>query len=66
MFHARDGLFFERQADGSVRVLVKEQNQTKFSTVLSADGWASVVATVSARGETLETWNEARQYHNRI
>lgn len=48
MFHARDGLFFER-----------------FDVVLPADTWASVLAACCARGETFDTWNEARQFHNR-
>lgn len=65
MFHARDGLYFERQADVAVRVRLEKEHGLAFEVIVPADTWASVIATVSARGETLDTWNEARQYHNR-
>jgi hypothetical protein len=65
MYHARDGLFFERQADGSVKVRLEKDNGAAMEITLPADTWASAMASVSARGETLDTWNEARQYHNR-
>ncbi len=65
MFHARDGLFFERQADGSVKVRLEKEHGLAFEVILPPDTWASAMASVSSRGETLETWNEARQYHTR-
>ncbi len=64
-YHARDGLFFERLADGSVRVTVRDGDVQRFAAVLPPETWASVLAQVSARGETYDTWNEARQYHTR-
>lgn len=32
--------------------------------VLSADLWASIVSSVSANGESLETWQTARKFHS--
>ncbi len=65
MFHARDGLYFERLPDGSVKIMVRPVTGASFETILPPDAWASVLASTSARGETLDTWNEARQYHTR-
>ena len=66
MFHARDGLYFERLADGSVKVRLEPiGGGAPAEAIVPADTWASVIATVCARGETADTWNEARQYHNR-
>lgn len=65
MYHARDGLYFARQPDGSVKVRIEPINGVPTEVELTADTWASVIATVSARGENADTWNEARQYHNR-
>lgn len=66
MPHVRDGLYVERLPDGSVKVRLEPiGGAAPAEVVLPADTWASVIATVSARGETADTWNEARQYHNR-
>lgn len=67
MFHAKDGVYFGRtQEDGTVRVEVGDGRGTVIRSIeLSADTWASVVAFVSARGETAETWREAREFHER-
>ena len=65
MFHARDGLYFGRLEDGSVKVRVEAINGMTFETLLGPDTWASVMSQASARGETLDTWNEAKQFHER-
>lgn len=65
MFHARDGLFFSREQDGTVKVRLESLTGMATDIILPPDAWASVIASVSARGETLDTWNEARQYHGR-
>jgi len=69
MFHSQDGLFFERQDGGDVRVIKtadgnfpKGDNIT-FETILSAASWCNVVSTMSAAGETYETWNQAMRFH---
>lgn len=64
-YHARDGLYFERLPDGGVKVRMEPVNGAPAEVELSADAWASVVATVSARGDTADTRNEARRYHDR-
>ena len=68
-FHSRDGFFFSRGRDGDVQVRVgarTDASHTVASTVLTASEWASVVAAVSARGETGETWREALDSHEAL
>jgi hypothetical protein len=55
----RDGLYFRRELDGSVTV------RTIRETTFTADEWAAIVASVSARGSTGSTWTEASDYHLR-
>lgn len=78
-FHARNGFYFRRMKDGSVRVTVAVTVRSRQFTagewedavgdavlheiVLPENEWASVVAAVSERGETSATWQEARDYH---
>ena len=75
-FHTNNGLFFTRQADGTVcvekRVPIinaREQYNGDFAIVerwqLDEASWASVLASMSARGESGETWQEARRFHAR-
>jgi hypothetical protein len=76
-FHAHSGLYFERRESGDVvvskRVPVldvagRALNPPAFAVVeqwtLEDATWASVMASVSARGETGGTWQEAREFHN--
>jgi hypothetical protein len=67
MFHAKDGLFFEGDRDGNVVVELHDKasyEATQISRIeLTPNEWASVVASVSKRGETSATWNEAMNYH---
>jgi 2-polyprenyl-6-methoxyphenol hydroxylase-like FAD-dependent oxidoreductase len=66
-FHAGDGLFFQRQSDGAVRVLVTNgenplatgQNLRADFTV-DADGWASVIASTSLRGDSADVYREIK------
>lgn len=55
----RDGVYFHRQADGSVTVRVMHR------VVFRADEWAAIVAGVSARGANGSTWTEANDLHKR-
>jgi hypothetical protein len=57
-FHARDGWYFERQEDGSVKLSAAVGRSTETLT-LPANEWASVVAAVCAEGETSETYQRA-------
>ena len=74
MFHARDGLYFERLPDGSVRVLCKRKqpgvwvsgapvDERSFEVVLYPSTWASVVAAVSRRGDLCEVFEAALRLH---
>ena len=77
-FHSKDGFFFERiDKDGSVRISkwlsgvssAGRADQTScdvlaYSVTLAPSEWASVVASVSAKGETSDTWNAALQFHD--
>lgn len=63
MFHLQDNIYFERQQNGSVRILVREGKQADApiikDTTVTLEGFASVVASMCAFGETTETWQEA-------
>lgn len=64
MFHLSNGFFFERQADGQIRVayVKPKSNEPMAETIVSPEAWASVLATTSVRGESAETWQEARDF----
>jgi putative heme degradation protein len=58
-FHSRDGLFFRRNEDGSVSIIASQSTAVR----LAENEWASVVASVSAEGETHERWQAVRDFH---
>lgn len=73
-FHAHSGWFFERRDDGSVRVTKRvgvlnhrEEAMPLFGVIDSVEfdrsTWASIVASVSAAGESAETFEEALNLH---
>lgn len=77
MYHQRDGLYFGRMKDSSVRIL-KLPKQRANDGFPSADGdhfdaeidlvippyhWASIVASVSAAGEEGERFYQAEKFH---
>lgn len=62
-FHTHDGWYWNRTADGSVRIVVQPPGGGSYEHVLTASEWASVVSHVSARGETGETWKAALEFH---
>ncbi len=67
MFHAKDGWFFQRVDNGDVRIMLQPSGfggQPQAQVQLSSDTWASIVATVSAKGETAESWKAASNFHN--
>ena len=67
-FHYKEGWFFKRREDGSVRIYqqqpVRENIVKELGIDIEADSWASIMASVSARGETGETFREAQQFHS--
>lgn len=72
MFHASNGWYFERQEDGSVKILKDlrvEELPIKhipalIGITLDADTWCSVVASVSATGDDASTFFAAEATHN--
>ena len=68
MFHAKGGWFFKRTEEGGVHIVkgVQYHNGAQITeeVCLDADSWASIVASVSARGETAETYKIAKGFHN--
>lgn len=66
MFHLQDNVYFERQPNGRIRIVVREGDQANApivkDTICKPEGFASVMATMSARGEDLATWQEACAY----
>jgi fructoselysine-6-P-deglycase FrlB-like protein len=61
-FHAHSGWYFERLEDGSVRLSAMGATEL-MSATFNADTWASAVASVSADGETAETFRAALEFH---
>jgi len=71
MFHESKGLFFERQKDGSVRVIktYDERPPRPDNVVLDhtipPGPWASVIASMSKQGEFPNGgWERAVTFHN--
>lgn len=61
-FHSKDGWLWSRLSDGSVEVKTGDGT----TQVLDGETWASVVASVSARGDRREVWELARSLHDNI
>lgn len=57
-FHAKEGWYFERTEDGGVHLVSPDAD-----VILDANTWCSAVASVTARGETGPTFNEAQSLH---
>lgn len=72
MFHSREGFYFNREDDGSVRIRVavgsRDGNPYDDSTLrevtIAPNEWASVIASVSARGEKVSAdYHRALDFH---
>ncbi len=67
MFHYKDGLFFGRNEDGSVKI--RKMRDATGSAALVAemdidpDGWASIVASVSAEVDLAVAQGAMREFH---
>lgn len=61
-FHAADGWYFQRGDDGSVTIhaAVSRCNE---SVTLTAEAWASVIASVGAGGESSDSYHSALNTH---
>ncbi len=68
MFHVKDGLYFDRLADGSVQIQKKTDGKEGAKVVMDLeidpDSWASVVASVCAIGEDGNTFRQASNLHS--
>lgn len=66
-FHAHDGWYFRRIANGNVIIEVAESAHgdapLQVAVVLDPDTWASVVASVATEGETSSTFHAAQALH---
>ena len=55
MFHSTDGLFFERQSNGGVRIIKHEtgnrESAIMLDVTLDKDHWHSIIACMSYYGE---------------
>lgn len=60
MYQATPDLQFERLEDGSVRMIWGDKE-----CVIADNIWASIVCTVSVKGELNGRWYEAMDFHNK-
>ena len=62
--HTHNGWYWKREQDGSVTFTCRDKNGRALAHHnVTADEWASVVASVSLRGEDSATFDEARAFH---
>lgn len=68
MFHAKDGWFFNRREDGSVEIRHNPSTQPNVNesalVTFDANSWASIVSSVSAKGEEDGRYYTALAFHN--
>ncbi len=67
-FHYRDGWYFERLEDGSVRIThpdgwIDDKTQAHEDFDIDPASWASIVAHVSKLGETAESYQHTIAAH---
>lgn len=77
MFHVTDNLYFGRMPNGDVRILKFKEPPKDWPLVygdyegletdltVKSNHWASVVASVSVRGESNGRYYEASDFHNK-
>lgn len=69
MFHVKDGLYFERLENNSVRVVkmktaMADCEEISFEATLDRDAWASVISSVSKGGESGYRYYLGLIFHN--
>lgn len=66
-FHWREGMYFKRIADGSVKITQTQggghSEDVEWQKTIPASEWASIVSSVSKRGETSETYRAVLAFH---
>ena len=62
-FHAKEGWFFKRIGEGVVLITL-DGDEMGAQVAIDGNTWASIAASVSARGETAVSWREARDFHD--
>ena len=65
-FHVQDGLTFEKLSDDKIRIWIakdgKADGEEIFSSTISKDAMASVMAFLSNSGDNAKKWEEARNF----
>lgn len=66
-YHESDGWYFKRLPDGSVRIRKVDwpEGQIVREHIVAPGPWCSLIACVSPKGETTETWEAASKFHGR-
>lgn len=66
-FHWKDGWFFERLSDGSVKIIKKEKATDEAKVIVEAiippDEWASVIDHVSKKSGQVGNYENAKKFH---
>ena len=62
-FHSKNGLFFQRDEEGNVIVRKVTGGRVMFKETLDANSWASVICSVSSRGENADNFQIAKSFH---
>lgn len=66
-YHAKMGFFFMRLPGGTVRMHKEnEMGDTQFQVEFDPGTWASIVAQMSAPGETFDTFKMALELHDGV
>jgi hypothetical protein len=66
-FHWRDGWHFRRGPQACVEIVRAGTDRVSGQLIASIpeNEWASIVCSVSAKGETAERWTAAREFHGK-
>lgn len=68
-FHYKDGLWVRRNEDHSVTITkmataMANEKEVAFETTIDENGWASIIASVSSKGEGDGRFYKALEWHN--
>jgi len=65
-FHWRDGLYFERMSNGDVQLTQTRTNSDviEWRKVIPMAEWVSIIAAMSTMGETYQSIEVAKGFHN--
>jgi hypothetical protein len=70
-FHYKNALFFKRNTDGSVTIRQMAKNhvdckEIAFEVTIDQNGWASIVSSMSVKGESDGRFYKALEFHNEV